>query len=204
MWLVDNFVDEVVQDTERGVMEGGWKSRTLHFILSRTFYHIQEEDLETDFIVVLRSTRTSKNDHTVEFEDLDNASFSIVYRRMEVMGDKCREGVYHLFFSYSAVLMPTSVSAWRSRVNQNHRLRWFMRKATLRPMPWRPNSEVAYDTVSSNALYDYIEAFESGDIFVDPEHPQEDYPHVDSDQESPCVSYPSSVRHSSLHIRSLY
>jgi hypothetical protein len=204
MWLVDNFVKEAVEDIERDVMAGGWRSKALHYILCRTFFHMQEQDPITDFTVVLRSARNSTGNDTLEFGDIGSETFWNVYNRSDVMSDQCRESVYHLVFNYFASLMPMSGSAWRSRVNQNHGLRWFMRKATLRPTPWRPRSEIAYDAVSSNALYDYIEAFDGGDIFVDPEYVQADYPHVDSDEESPCGSCPSSVKILSLHIRPTY
>lgn len=69
-----------------------------------------------------------------------------------------------------------------------------MRRAVLKPIPWRRRSETIYDARARDELYKYIDTFvEAADIFVNPEDVHEGLLPVPSDTNSPCEGYPSSV-----------
>ena len=95
-WLIDGFVEEVVKDMEASGMVAGWQSKTLHGILCRTFYHMREEDVMSDFTVILRSTRNTTGNSNLRFEDIDRDAFRDIYHKSDVMSDECRAGTYFL------------------------------------------------------------------------------------------------------------
>ena len=190
--LIDNFAKEVIESQETEMVIG-WRSKVLHGILCRSFSHISEENIQTDFTVVLRSVLAHSKSGDLDFEDLGPDDFLVVYYANDILSDKCREGIDYFHYQETNIPILIFISAWRSRTAANHGLRWFMRKATLRPIPWRSHSEEIYTRASSDKLYQYIRKFDAKDIFVDPQQTYEDLPHVASDSDSHCESYPISV-----------
>ena len=197
-WLMDQFAEEALEGCTNELMGPGWRSDVLDGIICRSFFHVVEDNIMTDFDIALRSARIARGDDDLQFHELGQDDFDQIYERWDAMDDRCREGVDfscipQRFFNLTLPSMP----AWRSRIEQNHGLRWFMRRAIIRPTPWRPQSEIRYDDTSRQELYTYINLYETGDIFVDPRTPQFDLSPVESDSDSKYGSCESSVRTSS-------
>jgi hypothetical protein len=95
-WLIDGFAKEVLEDNERRVMVPEWNSRVLDGIICRSFFHIIEEDIRTDFDVALQSARTAYGNEGLEFTDLEREDFDQIYERWDVMSDGLREGTISL------------------------------------------------------------------------------------------------------------
>jgi hypothetical protein len=75
-----------------------------------------------------------------------------------------------------------------------------MRRATLRPTPWRPKSEIRYNDTSKQELHTYIAQYETDDTFVDPRDNQANLSPVESDSDSEYGSCEPSVRISFLFV----
>jgi hypothetical protein len=95
-WLVDEFAKEVLEDNEGRLMVPEWNSQVLHGIICRSFFHIIEEDIRTDFDVALQSARTACGDQELGFTDLKREDFDQIYDRWDVMSDDLREGTVSL------------------------------------------------------------------------------------------------------------
>ena len=108
-WLIDTFAKEALKDNERQLIAPGWQSQVLDGILCRTFFHIIEQDVTTDFVIALRSARTANNDNYMELDGLQPTDLSQVYKRWDVMIDDCREGAN---FSYLSIWGCSSLRLW--------------------------------------------------------------------------------------------
>jgi hypothetical protein len=95
-WLIDEFAKEALEDNEHRLMVPEWHSQVLDGIICRTFFHIIEEDITTDFDVALESARRAHGDQNLQLSDLKREDFDQIYVRWDVMSDGFREGTVSL------------------------------------------------------------------------------------------------------------
>lgn len=86
--LIDKFAEEVLNKK----VTAEWHSEVLHGILCRSFYHIDEGDVYSDFKVALRSARLRTGNTRLEIDDIEQKDFQNIYHQHDVVSDRCREG----------------------------------------------------------------------------------------------------------------
>jgi hypothetical protein len=98
--LIDEFAKEVLEKNATD----GWRSKVLHGILCRSFYHISEGDVNSDFKVVLLSTRKRKSNKHLQIGDIEQKDFNNIYHQHDVVSDRCRQGANHSMTGWSRLL----------------------------------------------------------------------------------------------------